>query len=115
MHEGIYPILLMIVLVTGACVGAFYIRNILTRRAIAKVVRSFYRHNALGTQNAKTLRELGLKRPNLVARAVSPRDYRQQALQLLVKQGIVRVNADGLVYMVEENLAQNLRCRGNGG
>jgi hypothetical protein len=114
MHEDIYPILLMIVLVIGACVGSFYIRNILTRRAITKVVRSFYRHNALGTLSAKTLRELGLKRPDLVTRAVSPRDYRQQALKLLMKEEIVRVNADGLVYLVEENLAQNLRRRGNG-
>ena len=105
----------MIVLVMVASGGAFYLRHILTRRAVVKVVRIFYQHNAVGMQGARTLRELGLERPDFVKRAVSPRDYKQAALQVLVKQGVIRVNTDGSVYMIEENLAQDLRRRGNGG
>lgn len=83
-------ILLRIALVTVVCGGAFYVRHILTRRAVFKVVRSSRQHNAIGTQGAKTLHELGLERPDFIKRAVSPRDYKEHALQLLVKQGIGR-------------------------
>ena len=55
---------------------------------------------------------LGWNERILSRRAVGPRDYKQHALQILIKQGIVRVNTDGLVYMVEENLDQDLRRRG---
>ena len=96
----------MIVLVIVASGGALYLRHILTKRAVVKVIRIFRQHNAVGTQGARTLRELGLERADFVKRAVSPRDYKQHALQILVKQEIVRVNADGKAYMVEEDHLQ---------
>jgi len=87
----------------------FYIRAFLTRRAIFKVIEIFYQHNALGLNGAKTLHELGLESPNFFQRITRPRDYKQFALQILMKRDIILVNEDGRLYMVEERLDQVLR------
>jgi hypothetical protein len=100
--KDINAILLMIAIVIAGGTGAFYVRNLLIKRAVSKVLGILRRHNALGEQGAKTLRELGLERPSFMQKAVSRKDYKQDALQILVKQGIVRVNANGTAYLTEE-------------
>ena len=102
-------VLLIIFFVIFAFGGGLYIRTFLTRRAVFRVIEIFYEHDALGTSSAKRLNELGLQRPDLVQRMTRPRDYRQTALQILIKEGILNVMEDGRVYMVEEKLDQNLR------
>jgi hypothetical protein len=104
---------LIIILVVVAFGGTFFVRAFFTRRAIFKVVKIFYQHHALGIHDAKTLRELGLERPDFVRRMMKPRDYKQYALEILIKRGIINVNADGRLYMVEERLDQELRCKSN--
>ncbi len=104
----IFLILIIIVLVFA---GGLFIRTFLTRRAIFRVVEIFYEHDALGVKNAKTLRELGLERPDFFQRFTKPRDYKQNALQILVKEGIISMDEEGRVYMVEEKLDQSLRRR----
>jgi hypothetical protein len=104
---------LIIILVVVALGGTFFIRAFFTRRAIFKVVKIFYQHNALGINGAKTLHELGLERPDFLQRMMKSRDYKQYALQILIKRGIINVNADGRLYMVEERLDQELRCKSN--
>jgi hypothetical protein len=89
--------------------GVFYIRAFLTRRAIFKVIKIFYQHNALGMNGAKTLHELGLESPSFFQRITRPRDYKQYALQILMKREIILVSEEGRVYMVEERLDQALR------
>jgi hypothetical protein len=74
-----------------------------------RVIEIFYEHDALGIHGAKTLQELGLERPDILQRMTRARDYKQNALQILIKEGIINVNEDGRVYMVEEKLDQNLR------
>ncbi len=91
--------------------GGLYIRTFLTRRAIFKVIEIFYQHNALGLNGAKTPRELGLERPDFLQRITSRRDYKQNALQILIKRGIISENEDGRLYMVEEKLDENLRSK----
>lgn len=99
-------ILILMILVFG---GGSYIRTFLTRRAMFKVIEIFYQHGALGTSSGKTLEELGLRRPDLLQRMTRPRDYKQNALQVLIKEGIINVNENGKLYMIEEKLDQNLR------
>jgi hypothetical protein len=93
--------------------GVLYIRTFLTRRAIFKVIKIFYQHNALGIEGAKALDELGLERPDFFQRMTRPRDYKQYALQILIKRGIILENEDGRLYMVEERLDENLRSKRN--
>jgi hypothetical protein len=91
--------------------GVLFMRGFLTRRAIFKVIEIFYRHQALGIRSAKTLHELGLERPDILRRMTKPRDYKQHALQILIKRDIIHVNEDGRMYMVEERLDENLRSK----
>jgi hypothetical protein len=104
-------VLLIIIFVIIAFGGGLYIRTFLTRRAIFRVIEIFYQHDALGIYGAKTLNELGLERPDFFQRMTRPRDYKQNALQILIKEGIINVIEDGRVYMVEEKVDQNLRRR----
>jgi len=112
--ENTYSTFLILILVILAFAGTFFVRSVLTKRAVFKVIKIFYQHHALGIQSAKTLRELGLERPDLLQRLIRPRDYKQYALQILVKKGIILINADGRAYMVEKNLDQGLRYNMNG-
>lgn len=89
--------------------GSFYVRALLTRRAIFKVVEIFYRHQALAVKGAKTQGDLGLERPDFVQRMMKPRDYKQYALQILIKREIILQDEEGKLYMAEERLDQNLR------
>lgn len=89
--------------------GSLYIRTFFTKRAVSKVIEIFYQHNAVGMKGAKTLHELGLERPDFVQRMMRPRDYKQDALQVLIRRGIISQNEDGRLYLVEENLDQDLR------
>ena len=102
-------VFLILILTIIAFGGGLYIRTFLTRRAIFKVIEIFYQHGALGTSGAKTLQELGLERPDFLQRMTKPRDYKQNALQILIKEGIINVDENGRVYMIEEKLDQNLR------
>jgi len=106
-------VVLIIILLFLALGGTLFVRSFLTKRAIFKVVKIFYQHNALGTKDAKTLKELGLERPDFVQRMMKPRDYKQYAIQILLKRGVIHVNQDGKLYMVEEELDQNLRSGQN--
>jgi hypothetical protein len=89
--------------------GGLFIRTFLTRRAIFKVIKIFYQHHALGINGAKTLHELRLERPDFYQRMTRPRDYKQNALQILMKEGIILENEDGRLYMVEEKLDESMR------
>jgi hypothetical protein len=80
-----------------------------SKRALFKVIGIFCQHEALGIRDAKTLRELGLERPDFFQKMVRPRDYKQYALQILIKRGIVSATEDGKLFLVEDNLDQRLR------
>jgi len=101
-------ILILVIIVFG---GGLYIGNFLTRRAIFKVIEIFYQHKALGINGAKTLHQLGLERPDFLQRVRGLRDYKQNALQILIKRGIIFENEDGRLYMVEEKLDEHLRSK----
>ena len=113
MAQNSSSVVLIIILLFLALGGTLFVRSFLTKRAIFKVVKIFYQHNALGTKDAKTLKELGLERPDFVQRMMKPRDYKQYAIQILLKRGVIHVNQDGKLYMVEEELDQNLRSGQN--
>jgi hypothetical protein len=109
-NSRVFLFLIFMIIAFG---GVLYIRTFLTRRAIFKVIKIFYQHNALGIEGAKTLYELGLERPDFFQRMTRPRDYKQYALQILIKRSIILENEDGRMYMVEERLDQNLKNKRN--
>jgi hypothetical protein len=105
-NSWVFLILIFVVIALG---GSLYIRTFFTKRAASKVIEIFYQHNALGTNSSKTLHELGLERPDFFQRMMRPRDYKQDALQILIRRGIIFQNEDGRLYLVEEKLDHNLR------
>ena len=113
MTENSIRVFFILIIMVIAFGGGLYIRTFLTRRAIFKVIEIFYQNNALGIHGAKTLHELGLERPDFFQRMTRRRDYKQYALQILMKRGIIGGNEDGRLYMVEERLDQNLRSKRN--
>jgi hypothetical protein len=72
------------------------------KRAMAQVCEIFYRHGAIGAENAKSVNELGLTQPGLMERLTRPRDYKPQALQYLKQAGEVLMTEDGRLYMLKE-------------
>jgi len=104
----VFLVLMAMVIALG---GSLYLRTLLTRRAIFKVIEIFYQHQALDVKGAKTVHELGLERPDLLQRMMRPRDYKQYALQILIKREIILQNEEDKVYLVEERLDQNLRSK----
>jgi hypothetical protein len=104
-------VILFLILMIIAFVGSLYIRAFLTRRAIFKVIKIFYQHKALGINSAKTPHQLGLERPDFLQRMTRRRDYKQNALQILIKRGIIFEDEDGRLYMVEEKLDEHLRSK----
>ncbi len=93
--------------------GILFIYAFQSKRALFKVIGIFCQHEALGMSDAKTLRELGLERADFVQRMMRPRDYKQYALQILIKRGMVSVTEDGKLYLVEDKLDQSLKCKMN--
>jgi len=110
-NATVFLVLIIMIIAFG---GSLYVRSLLTRRAIFKVIDIFYRLQALGIKGAKTRRELGLERPDFLQRMTKPRDYKQYALQILMRREIVLENEDGRLYMVEERLDQDLRSKRKG-
>ena len=104
-------VFLFFIVMVVALGGSLYVRAFLTKRAIFKVIDIFYRHQALGTKGAKTRHELGLERPDFLQRMMKPRDYKQYALQILMKRELVVEDVEGRLYLVEERLDQNLRSQ----
>ena len=108
MAEG-YNLLLFLIFIILTLGGILSIYAFQSKRALFKVIGIFCQHEALGMRDAKTLRELGLERPDFVQRMMRPRDYKQYALQILIKRGMVSVTEDGKLYLVEDKLDQRLR------
>jgi hypothetical protein len=104
----IFPLAMTIMLM-----GALWLSVFLTKRAMQRVIGTFCRHNALSFWQAKTIDELGLTPPDFLQRIIHLRDYKPQALKILIQRGIVNVTRDGKLYLVEKQLNESLRCKKN--
>ena len=108
MTQG-YNLLLFLIFMILTLGGILFLYAFQSKRALFKVIGIFCQHEALGIRDAKTLPELGLERPDFFQKMVRPRDYKQYALQILIKRGMVSVTEDGKLFLVEDNLDQRLR------
>lgn len=106
-----YSSILVILIVLGGIAGALFISARMTKRGIGQVIAIFQKHNAVGIQQAKTVNELGLTPPNLMERFTRMRDYKQNALGILVKTNIVQATEEGKLFISTEKLAE-LKSKG---
>lgn len=108
-----YSSILVILIVLGGVAAALFISARMTKRAVGQVIAIFEKHNAIGIQQARTVNELGLAPPNLMDRFTRMRDYKQSALNILLKANIVQTTEEGKLFISAEKLAE-LKSKGIG-
>ncbi len=107
--ENAIKIFLIIVVVIVAFGGGLLLRAFFTKRAMIRVIEIFYQHGAVGPKDAKTLQELGLQPLDFFQRMTRRRDYKQNALQILAREGLIVGTEEGKVYLVEEKVDEKLK------
>ena len=108
-----YSSILVIFIVLGGIAAALFISARMTKRGVGQVIAIFQKHNAIGIQQAKSVDELGLTPPNLMDRFTRMRDYKQNALGILVKADIVQTTEEGKLFISAQRLAE-LKSKGIG-
>jgi hypothetical protein len=106
METNVSFLILMLILLAGL----FAIQSLRAKKAFSQLIARFCQNNALGINNAKTVEELGLTPSGLSQSLGILRDYKSDALQMLLRTGIIHMTQDGKLYMTEEKLNENLRC-----
>ena len=104
---------LFLLILSITLLGSILLFTLMTRKAIPRVIETFYEHKALDFNSAKTLRELGLERKDFLRKLIGLRDYKQYALKVLIRTGAIRVIRDERLYMLEGGLNQYVRFKRN--
>jgi len=99
--NNIAIIVLVIVLMLAAL---FILPQWRLRRAIRQVIRIFREHNAVGIKDARTIDELGLRPRRMMEGMLKGRDYKQYALNALMKAEIIKTTEGGKLYLSEDRL-----------
>ena len=100
-------VLIIILMIVVAIAVMFVVPPWLMKRAIPQVIRIFIQHDAIGINNAKTVEELGLRRRGVFEQMFRRRDYKQYALNALMKIGIIQMTEDEKLYLSEEKLRES--------
>jgi len=95
---------IIIGIIVVLALGMFLSRFMMTR-AFTTVIKIFQRDNAINNKSARTIDELGLRPPSFTQRIFRSRDYKPQALNMLIRAEIIQTTEDGKLYLSEENLA----------
>jgi hypothetical protein len=89
----------------------FVLPQIMLRRAISSVIRTFRQSKAVGAQNAKTIDELGLRPKSMMQAIFRGTQYKTTALLVLRNASVIESTEDSKLYLSEENLSRS-RWRG---
>ncbi len=101
MNQVAFLILLGLILIAAI----FFIPQLLVRRAMGTVIKRFRKNAALSPASAKTLEELGMKPQSFIDKMMKPRDYKPQAIQLLMRIDIIQATPEGKLFLSEQKLA----------
>ena len=74
------------------------------KRAMRQVILIFREHTATSSRSAKAIDELGLSPQGMMGGMFKGRDYKQYALNMLMKSEIIQVTEDGKMYLLEDKL-----------
>ena len=99
------PTVTLILLMVILLVLVFVIPVIRIRSAIKAVIGIFRKNNATSIENARTQEELRLNPKPLWERLFTIRDFKPQALRMLIDSKVVQVTEEGKLYLSEESLA----------
>lgn len=100
---------MLVLILTGLFVVLLIVLPIaINRRVVLQIILIFRDHQALSSDSAKTIDELGLRPASLGKRLTSFRDYKPQALRGLIQADIVQVTTEDKLFLAEDTIA-NLR------
>ncbi len=97
-------ILFIILIILLFIVSVIFIPYWMIMRAVPKVIKAFRQKNAMSSKNAMTIEELELKPKSIFHRFFARRDYRQNALQFLIRADVVDISEEGKFFLNEEKL-----------
>lgn len=100
-------VLIIAIIILVGLAAIFFIPQLLVRRAIGKVIIIFRKQNVTSPQTAKTLEELRLAPKDYIMRMMSLRDYKPQALDLLINHKIIITTENDRLYLSEQALAES--------
>jgi hypothetical protein len=83
---------------------SLYVSTLMFKRALRQVIKMFRDHTAFTPEKALFADELGMKKHGVI-RFNTLRDYQPNAMDLLIKNDIVKATEEGKLYLSEENLA----------
>lgn len=84
--------------------GLYVIPRWRLKRAVRQVIVIFRQNSALDKKTARTIDELGLKPRGFAEGMLRLRDFKPNALEALVKAGIIQGTEDGRLYLAEDAL-----------
>jgi hypothetical protein len=85
---------------------ALYGSTLMFKRAMRQVLKMFRNHEAFSAEKALFADELGMKAQGFI-RFNTWRDYKPNAMDLLIKNDIVKVTEEGKLFLSEDNLANS--------
>jgi hypothetical protein len=100
-------ILSLVILVAIFILGAWVFPYYMIKNAVPKVVEIFQRHGAISEETARWPHEMGLGVPTMTRRIFRTRDYKPQALDVLIRAALLAVCDDGKLFLVEANLMKS--------
>ena len=101
-----YSFVLIILFVLGGIGISLFLSARMTKRAVGQVIAIFQKYDAIGIRQAKTVNEMGLTPPSLMDRFTRMRDYKQNALTILMKADIVQTTEEGKLFISGQKLSE---------
>jgi hypothetical protein len=98
---------ILILLTVILLIVVFVLPQILLRRAISSVIRTFRQHKAVGAENARTIDELGLRPKSMAQSIFRGTQYKTTALMMLRNARVIESAEDSKLYLSEENLSRS--------
>jgi hypothetical protein len=98
-------IIAVVIMVGLFLVATLVVPQFFLRRSVRDVVRMFRAHNASDPASAKPLDVLGFSQRGIMENVFRGRDYKPNALNILVRSQIVIMTEDERYYLSEETLA----------
>ncbi len=106
-------VVFIVVIIVILLAVMFFVPQWRLKRAISQVLRILREHNAVDAKSARTIDELGLRPRGMLEGLLKGRDYKQYALNALMKAEIVQMSADGRVFLLEDKLIGSGLDRGS--
>lgn len=106
-------LLLVIGLLVILALSMFVIPYYMIKRAVGQVVDIFLKNGVTSESSARYPYELGLAQPAMMSRFFRRKDYKPQAMDVLIRAAVLAVTDDGKIFLVMSNLLNSALNKDN--